>query len=85
MVTTSHNPAKYNGYKAYGPDGCQMTDDAVCGCMILFQKTDASDWCPEVTFSEGVEKGRSSLLLVQNGLCKGGEQDKCVQVCRVLD
>ncbi len=29
MVTASHNPAKYNGYKAYGPDGCQMTDDAV--------------------------------------------------------
>ena len=24
----SHNPAKYNGYKAYGPDGCQMTDEA---------------------------------------------------------
>ena len=28
MVTASHNPAQYNGYKAYGPDGCQMTDDA---------------------------------------------------------
>ena len=28
MVTASHNPAKYNGYKAYGPDGCQMTSEA---------------------------------------------------------
>ena len=36
MVTASHNPAKYNGYKAYGPDGCQMTSeaaDAVFGCI----------------------------------------------------
>ena len=27
VVTASHNPGIYNGYKVYGPDGCQMTDD----------------------------------------------------------
>ena len=36
MVTASHNPAKYNGYKCYGSDGCQMTDNdanAVTACI----------------------------------------------------
>ena len=35
MVTASHNPAKYNGYKAYGPDGCQMTDEPAA---IVYQR-----------------------------------------------
>ena len=38
MVTASHNPAKYNGYKAYGPDGCQMTDEAAD--IVYAQKKD---------------------------------------------
>lgn len=57
MVTASHNPAKYNGYKAYGPDGCQMTDDAVAVVYDSIQKTDVLNGAKYMPFSEGVEKG----------------------------
>ena len=57
MVTASHNPAKYNGYKAYGPDGCQMTDDAAAIVYAEIQKTDVLDGAKYMSFAEGVEKG----------------------------
>ena len=57
MVTASHNPAKYNGYKAYGPDGCQMTDDAAAIVYDAIQKTDVLTGAKFIPFAEGVEKG----------------------------
>ena len=57
MVTASHNPAKYNGYKAYGPDGCQMTDDAAAIVYAEIQKTDVLTGAKYISFAEGVEKG----------------------------
>ena len=57
MVTASHNPAKYNGYKAYGPDGCQMTDDAAAIVYAEIQKTDILDGAKIISFEEGLEKG----------------------------
>ena len=57
MVTASHNPAKYNGYKAYGPDGCQMTDDAAAIVYAEIQKTDVLTGAKKISFAEGVEKG----------------------------
>ncbi len=57
MVTASHNPAKYNGYKAYGPDGCQMTDDAAAIVYDEIQKTDILTGVNYISFAEGVEKG----------------------------
>ena len=57
MVTASHNPAKYNGYKAYGPDGCQMTDDAAAIVYDEIQKTDVLTGAKYMSFAEGVEEG----------------------------
>lgn len=57
MITASHNPAKYNGYKAYGPDGCQMTDEAANVVYAEIQKTDILDGAKTISFEEGMKAG----------------------------
>ena len=57
MITASHNPAKYNGYKAYGPDGCQMTDEAANVVYAEIQKTDILTGAKIMDFEAGIEAG----------------------------
>ncbi len=57
MITASHNPAKYNGYKAYGPDGCQMTDEAANIVYAEIQKTDILEGAKMMSFEEGMAAG----------------------------
>ena len=57
MITASHNPAKYNGYKAYGPDGCQMTDEAAAVVYAEIQSTDILTGAKVMDFEEGVKAG----------------------------
>ena len=57
MITASHNPAKYNGYKAYGPDGCQMTDEAANIVYAEIQKTDVLEGAKLMVFEEGMAAG----------------------------
>lgn len=40
MITASHNPAKYNGYKVYGADGCQITTEAASAILSEIEKLD---------------------------------------------
>ena len=57
MVTASHNPAKYNGYKAYGPDGCQMTDEAANLVYAEIQNTDVLEGAKLMDFEAGMASG----------------------------
>ena len=57
MITASHNPAKYNGYKAYGPDGCQMTDAAAAIVYSEIQKTDILTGAKMMGFEDGLAAG----------------------------
>ena len=62
MITASHNPAKYNGYKAYGPDGCQVTDDAAAVIYDEIQKTDILTGAKLVSFQDGLDSGLISYV-----------------------
>ena len=57
MVTASHNPAKYNGYKVYGSDGCQITEDAANETLALIEKTDVFDDVKIVDFDKALQSG----------------------------
>ena len=57
MVTASHNPAKYNGYKAYGEDGCQMTDAAAQAVYDEICKLDIFEDVKVMELDEALEKG----------------------------
>ena len=57
MVTASHNPAKYNGYKAYGQDGCQLTDEAAAVVYDEIQKIDVLTGAQRIEFEAGLEQG----------------------------
>lgn len=57
-ITASHNPAKYNGYKVYGADGCQITPQAADKVLAAIQKTDCFDGVKLAGFDEALADGR---------------------------
>ncbi|MBR1738753.1 MAG: phospho-sugar mutase [Ruminococcus sp.] len=57
MVTASHNPAKYNGYKVYGDDGCQITLDAANAVIGKINAVDMFGGAKLMSFGEGLDSG----------------------------
>ncbi|MDD4565985.1 MAG: phospho-sugar mutase [Eubacteriales bacterium] len=55
MVTASHNPSQYNGYKVYNEEGCQMTLEAAAEVFSLIEKTDIFDGVK--TIADGLSLG----------------------------
>lgn len=57
ILTASHNPAKYNGYKCYNPKGYQMTDEEAAETYDFIQKVDYFTGIKKTDFDKAVEDG----------------------------
>lgn len=58
MITASHNPSKYNGYKVYGSDGCQITTKVASQIFAEIEKVDIFTEVHTSDFKEGVRDGK---------------------------
>ena len=62
MVTASHNPSKYNGYKVYGADGCQITTEAADIVLAEIEKIDSFRDVKRMDFEEGLQSRMISFI-----------------------
>lgn len=61
-VTASHNPSAYNGYKVYGPDGCQITDEIADAITAAIEKVDVFEDVAVMEFQAAIENGLVSYI-----------------------
>ncbi len=62
VITASHNPSKYNGYKAYNSQGCQMTLEAAEQVLDRVEKVDIFNGVQYIEFEEGLRSGMISYI-----------------------
>jgi len=91
VITASHNPAKYNGYKVYGADGCQVTTAAAKEILSEIEVVDIFDGVKKIKFEDGVRQGLISYIaedtvnvyieaVSAQSLCGDEEIDKSVSI-----
>lgn len=62
MITASHNPSKYNGYKVYGADGCQITTEAAAEILSEIEKLDIFADVKSLDFDAALAEGKISYI-----------------------
>ena len=62
MITASHNPSKYNGYKVYGDDGCQITTEAAAEILDEIEAVDIFDGVAAVSFDKALTEGKVEYI-----------------------
>ncbi len=91
VITASHNPAKYNGYKVYGPDGCQITTEAAKAIQAEINALDLFDDVKSMTVAAALDQGLADYIpdrflddyldaVSAQRLCPDSELDKDVSI-----
>lgn len=62
VITASHNPAQYNGYKVYGADGCQITTEAAKAIQTEIDKVDPFEDVCTAEFDTALRSGRIAYI-----------------------
>lgn len=84
VCTASHNPSKYNGYKAYGADGCQMTIEAADIVLAAINNVDMFGGAKLMDFDEGIKNGMIEFIaqeVIDSYLDKVAQQAVHPEVC----
>ena len=84
-ITASHNPSKYNGYKAYDGEGCQITGETADGVMKNIRSTDLFDGVKLADYDEALSTGMIEIIpeeLIQKFLARVLEEQVNPGVCQ---
>lgn len=91
VITASHNPAKYNGYKVYGPDGCQITTETAKAIQSRIGALDLFEDVKRTEFDQAMAEGKIRWIggevadayidaVSTQRFCRDGEIDKNVSI-----